>query len=242
MPVHGEELWKSNGTNAGTVLVKHITPGASRQFLLRPCRSGRTIFFAADDNIHGQGCGSRTAPTLGHRPRQGHQPGRSTTTAPCSLRPDCCRREACSSPPTTASTAGSRGRRTAAPPAPPWSRTSGHAAPAASATLLFTPLGGTVFFAADDGVHGRGAVEDRTAVRSGTVLAQGHQPLFSTSPVPSQFGPTSLALCGRDVVLRRTTTAPTAWSCGSRTARGRAPSWSRTSMRCRTANTRPRGQ
>src|SRR5262249_26967227 len=56
--VHGEELWKSGGTKAGTVLVKDINPGA---------RGSRTrldsepmidvngiLYFGADDGVHGR--------------------------------------------------------------------------------------------------------------------------------------------------------------------------------------------
>ena len=53
---HGRELWKSDGTRAGTVLVKDIDPVddyyASGPYSLTGV--GRTLFFAADDGIHGQ--------------------------------------------------------------------------------------------------------------------------------------------------------------------------------------------
>src|SRR5262249_20855723 len=50
--VHGYELWKSDGTAAGTVLVKDIAPGARNA---DPCwftKVNGTLFFAADDGKH----------------------------------------------------------------------------------------------------------------------------------------------------------------------------------------------
>src|SRR6266542_2274859 len=51
---HGTELWKSNGTAAGTVLVKDIRPGpgdADPQNLTSV--GGKILFFRADDGVHG---------------------------------------------------------------------------------------------------------------------------------------------------------------------------------------------
>ncbi|WNG61889.1 hypothetical protein F0U59_49675 [Archangium gephyra] len=52
--VHGEELWRSDGTEAGTRMVKDIArgPGSSSPgpFLV----DGRRILFAADDGVHGR--------------------------------------------------------------------------------------------------------------------------------------------------------------------------------------------
>lgn len=54
---HGKELWKSDGTDAGTVLVKDIRPrerGSRRRFTDRSLiESGGTVYFAADDGTHG---------------------------------------------------------------------------------------------------------------------------------------------------------------------------------------------
>src|SRR5262249_58532624 len=57
--VNGEELWKSDGTEAGTVLVKDINPGSafgygygSRPYELTAV--GGTLFFTADDGAHGR--------------------------------------------------------------------------------------------------------------------------------------------------------------------------------------------
>src|SRR5262245_55994180 len=57
-PTHGRELWMSDGTEAGTVLVKDITPGPGSAFPVRYHGSltavGKTLFFAADDGVHGE--------------------------------------------------------------------------------------------------------------------------------------------------------------------------------------------
>ena len=54
--IHGRELWKSDGTKAGTVLVKDIDPddddGYGRPRSLTGV--GGTLFFTADDGIHGR--------------------------------------------------------------------------------------------------------------------------------------------------------------------------------------------
>ena len=58
--VNGLELWKSDGTTSGTVLVKDIDPGHTAT---TPCRTtvtarltevGGTLFFAADSPDHGR--------------------------------------------------------------------------------------------------------------------------------------------------------------------------------------------
>jgi ELWxxDGT repeat protein len=46
---HGFELWRSDGTSAGTVLVKDITRGASRSVLGNLTVVGSTLFFTAKD-------------------------------------------------------------------------------------------------------------------------------------------------------------------------------------------------
>jgi len=43
----GTELWKSNGTNAGTVQVKDINPGSSSSFPMSLTNVGGTLFFTA---------------------------------------------------------------------------------------------------------------------------------------------------------------------------------------------------
>jgi ELWxxDGT repeat protein len=59
-PGIGLELWKSDGTEEGTVLVKDVNPtgdivpwGAWSWVFLPPVAVGGTIFFGADDGVHG---------------------------------------------------------------------------------------------------------------------------------------------------------------------------------------------
>ena len=51
---HGRELWKSDGTEAGTVLVKDIHPGDDGSYPSSLTGVGGTLFFTADDGIHGE--------------------------------------------------------------------------------------------------------------------------------------------------------------------------------------------
>ena len=54
--VHGTELWKSDGTQAGTVLVKDIKLGRSSSvgFSSNLTNINGTVFFIAEDSIHGR--------------------------------------------------------------------------------------------------------------------------------------------------------------------------------------------
>jgi ELWxxDGT repeat protein len=47
------ELWKSNGTAAGTVLVKNIDPGGGSSYPSNLTNVSGTLFFAATDGTHG---------------------------------------------------------------------------------------------------------------------------------------------------------------------------------------------
>lgn len=51
---NGGELWKSNGTSAGTELVKDINPGSSGSYPYSITAVGSTLYLAADDGTHGQ--------------------------------------------------------------------------------------------------------------------------------------------------------------------------------------------
>ena len=52
--VHGQELWRSDGTELGTELVKDINPGITSANPRRLTTSGNTLFFAANDGVDGQ--------------------------------------------------------------------------------------------------------------------------------------------------------------------------------------------
>ena len=168
---HGYELWKSDGTAAGTVLVKDINPGTSgsdpddltavggtlfftrerrhqRQRAVEVRRHRRRHLLVKDINPGGYG-GSPRQPDGGGRHAVLH--GRRRQQRPAS----------CGSP-------------TAPPPAPCWSRTSTPATPTATRATL-TAVGGTVFFTATDGTHGYELWKsDGTA--AGTVLVKDINP------------------------------------------------------------------
>ena len=50
---HGYELWKSDGTEAGTVMVKDIWPGSSGSYVDWLTGVGETLYFRANDGVHG---------------------------------------------------------------------------------------------------------------------------------------------------------------------------------------------
>ncbi len=52
--VNGRELWKSDGTAAGTVLVRDIRPGSSGSLPLFLTAVGNTLFFNANDGVNGE--------------------------------------------------------------------------------------------------------------------------------------------------------------------------------------------
>lgn len=52
--VHGAELWKSDGTREGTVLVKDIFPGIGGSHPLWPVAAGDRIYFSASDGPNGR--------------------------------------------------------------------------------------------------------------------------------------------------------------------------------------------
>jgi len=52
--VAGEELWQSDGTPAGTVLVKDVFPGPRSSEIRWLTVAGGRVFFVADDGVHGR--------------------------------------------------------------------------------------------------------------------------------------------------------------------------------------------
>ena len=56
--IHGEELWKTDGTSSGTVMVKDINPGNAGVVDCNCLRAitvvGNTLYFTADDGTHGE--------------------------------------------------------------------------------------------------------------------------------------------------------------------------------------------
>ena len=51
--VHGSELWKTDGTASGTVLVKDIDPGSIGSNIKSIVNVNGTLYFSANDGTHG---------------------------------------------------------------------------------------------------------------------------------------------------------------------------------------------
>jgi ELWxxDGT repeat protein len=70
--VHGAELWKSDGTEAGTVLAADVNPGPAAGFSVPQAATllaaGGAVYFAPDDGQHGQEMWKETPATSGNRP------------------------------------------------------------------------------------------------------------------------------------------------------------------------------
>lgn len=52
--IHGKELWKTDGTEANTVLVKDILEGSGSSFPSELTLSGSTLYFIANDGVFGR--------------------------------------------------------------------------------------------------------------------------------------------------------------------------------------------
>jgi ELWxxDGT repeat protein len=53
--VNGQELWRSDGTAAGTVLVKDIWPGSGSSFFYPSLTNvNGVLYFGANNGVHGQ--------------------------------------------------------------------------------------------------------------------------------------------------------------------------------------------
>src|SRR5262249_39419889 len=52
--VHGRELWRSDGTDAGTFLLKDVDPEPLSSHPDRITESGAGVYFSADDGVHGR--------------------------------------------------------------------------------------------------------------------------------------------------------------------------------------------
>jgi ELWxxDGT repeat protein len=51
--IHGTELWRTDGTAAGTRMVKDICPGSCASWIFRLAAWGPALYFSADDGAHG---------------------------------------------------------------------------------------------------------------------------------------------------------------------------------------------
>ena len=55
IPVHGTELWTSDGTSDGTILLADVRPGLASSFPRSFMVSGNKVYFAAEDSLDGNG-------------------------------------------------------------------------------------------------------------------------------------------------------------------------------------------
>ena len=126
------ELWKSDGTTAGTVLVKDINPGLTAGYPNVPASSepyGLTaldgqLLFTANDGIHGDELWKSDGTAAGTVLVKDIAPKRRDLPEQLSVQSDRHVDTACSSGPTTTLTATSCGSPTAPGRARSWSRTS----------------------------------------------------------------------------------------------------------------------
>ncbi|HEX5716667.1 MAG TPA: ELWxxDGT repeat protein, partial [Thermoanaerobaculia bacterium] len=51
--IHGTELWRTDGTAAGTRMVKDVCPGSCASWIFRLAVWGSSLYFSADDGAHG---------------------------------------------------------------------------------------------------------------------------------------------------------------------------------------------
>ena len=63
--LNGQELWKSDGTDAGTVMVNDINSGSSASSPFQLTAVGNTLFFYADDGTNGIELWKSDGTTLG---------------------------------------------------------------------------------------------------------------------------------------------------------------------------------
>ena len=172
---NGIELWKSDGTAAGTVLVKDINPGSDGSSPGNLTNVNGTLFFAADDGVERLRAVEERRHGRRHRPGQGHPPGADSFATPL--------------PHERERDALLRGQRRHATGSELW-KSDGTAAGTVlvkdinpggigSIPVNLTNVNGTLFFSADDGAHGEELWKsDGTA--AGTVLVKD-----ITRPAPS---------------------------------------------------------
>ena len=152
---HGAELWRSDGTEAGTVLVKDIWPGGGLDESApnQLTDVGGTLYFRPTTALTGWELWKIRRDRSRNRDGEGHPAGRGWVRAlgrlgsPTSAAP-------CTSGPTTVRTGTSCGSPTGPRPEqsmvkdirPGWGWI--------GSPIRLTDVGGTLYFRADDGTHG----------------------------------------------------------------------------------------
>lgn len=72
---HGYELWRTDGTAAGTTLVKDINPGRRSSHITHMTATSDRIYFTADDGVHGKELWTSDGTAAGTRLVRDHRPG-----------------------------------------------------------------------------------------------------------------------------------------------------------------------
>jgi ELWxxDGT repeat protein len=143
----GQELWASDGTEAGTRLVKDVRSGAGGSEPRRMTVAGGRLFFTADDGTHGRELWVSDGTEAGTVLVADLQPG-ADSSLPREL-------AAVGNAVIFSATDGTSGVEPWASDGT-WARRLGDLAPGAlsSSPVRFTPVGDNVYFGANDGTSG----------------------------------------------------------------------------------------
>ena len=79
--VHGTELWKSDGTAAGTTMVADINPGSATSYPANLTNANGTLLFSANDGVHGDELWALNTSNAAPAPSLGVSGFPATTTA-----------------------------------------------------------------------------------------------------------------------------------------------------------------
>lgn len=185
---HGVELWKSDGTAAGTVLVKDVNPGTGSSHPRSWAAGGGVLLFNADDGVHGREPWVSDGTEAGTVLAEDVNPGAAASTA--SFFPYLDGRDALAAPGggflfrADDGTHGPELWITDGTPAGTSLLKDVHPA-AGSGPASLAALGSAVYFAASDGTNGT-ELWKTDGTEAGTVLVEDIQP-GSTDSFPSEI-------------------------------------------------------